>query len=710
MKNSEPTNVPDHHFRVRFKRGRDASSTGSGAQLFRSAVKSLGDKGKQVSGTAKRGGGKQSCRWRASAVSVKQSQFAQRVIVKARIQPSKGKSAGAAIRKHLKYIEREGVSKDGSEGQIFSEEGSLSREEINSFAERGESCRHQFRFIVSPEQGTELELESYTRSLLKKMSYDLGTKLDWVAAAHYDTDQPHIHVIVNGKDECNGDLVISRDYIGTGLRSRAGELATNELGYRSEYDILVGLKKELNADRFTGIDRQLIKAVERSPTGEIDLSVTPSDSRAIIQRNLRLGRLAYLKSTGLADEVRPSVWKLKSDMLDELRDRTKHRQIHDRIQAYAKPEDRVLNVEVIDKDNMASPVVGKVLGRGIANELTDAPFIVISGNDGRTYYAALSPSTERNFDTPIQSGDIVKLEAAIPPATGSADKSILAFSKRDNGVYDADKHLVAIKSNENRFVPNGLSPEAYVNGHVHRLEALASRGHVERLSDRTFRVPENVIDRIEADPSLSSNRAKYLKAEIKVHGSLQAQSRALRYTWLDEQLSENKLSMLTNHVNVSAYQKELRGALVARSQQLQELSLVTTNEKGEIALDPQLRGKLTERELAHVAESIANRYGKYVPLDHAREFKGQLNIIETTHGNAYAIVENKGQFTVINATQTMKEMAGRVVEVTAQPEYSLSSPDRALQQLQARVRAFDVLEIGQGLGRGLNRKHDRSLE
>ena len=62
---------------------------------------------------------------------------------------------------------------------------------------------------------------AFTRELMKDAERDLGTKLDWVAVDHWNTDNPHIHVLVRGKADDGRDLVISREYISQGFRRRA---------------------------------------------------------------------------------------------------------------------------------------------------------------------------------------------------------------------------------------------------------------------------------------------------------------------------------------------------------------------------------------------------------------------------------------------------------------------------------------------------------
>src|SRR5690606_15944921 len=82
--------------------------------------------------------------------------------------------------------------------------------------------RHHFRFIVSPDDTLEMsDLKSFTRDLVGQMEKDLGTRLDWVAVDHWNTEHPHVHLIVRGVRDDGQDLVISRDYLKEGMRDRA---------------------------------------------------------------------------------------------------------------------------------------------------------------------------------------------------------------------------------------------------------------------------------------------------------------------------------------------------------------------------------------------------------------------------------------------------------------------------------------------------------
>ncbi len=145
----------------------------------------------------------------------------RRVVVKARIARHQGKAyRSAPLTSHVGYLKREGVSRDGDKGVMF--DAGTDRADDLAFAERCKDDRHHFRFIVSPEDAAEMtDLKAFTRDLARQMEADLATRLDWIAVDHWNTDNPHVHLLVRGVDETGADLVISRDYISRGLRSRS---------------------------------------------------------------------------------------------------------------------------------------------------------------------------------------------------------------------------------------------------------------------------------------------------------------------------------------------------------------------------------------------------------------------------------------------------------------------------------------------------------
>ena len=146
----------------------------------------------------------------------------RRVIIKSRIVrlAGKGMPRGTnAAKAHLRYIQRDGVTRDGAPGQLYNAlDGEV---DGKAFLDRTDGDRHQFRFIVAPEDGIDYEdLKPLTRRLMTQMEEDLGTKLDWVAVDHFNTGHPHTHIMLRGRDDKGKDLIIARDYITTGMRER----------------------------------------------------------------------------------------------------------------------------------------------------------------------------------------------------------------------------------------------------------------------------------------------------------------------------------------------------------------------------------------------------------------------------------------------------------------------------------------------------------
>jgi hypothetical protein len=169
---------------------------------------------------------------------------------------ARAKSAGKAVDAHLRYLERDGVDRDGQRGKAYS---ALEDEaDGKAFVERGREDRHQFRFIVAPEDSNEMaDMRGFTRDLMRQVENDLETRLDWIAIDHYNTGHPHTHIIVRGVLEGGGILNIAGDYIAHGIRHRASELVTLELGHQSELELQAKLKTEVEAERWTRLDRML---------------------------------------------------------------------------------------------------------------------------------------------------------------------------------------------------------------------------------------------------------------------------------------------------------------------------------------------------------------------------------------------------------------------------------------------------------------------
>jgi type IV secretory pathway VirD2 relaxase len=323
-------------------------------------------------------------RGRAAALSSRSP--GRRVVVMTRIVRHKGQRfRAAALARHLAYLKREGVTRDGQDARVF--DAVSDDADGKAFAGRCEADRHHFRFTISPEDAGQMaDLHGFTRELMHDAERDLGTKLDWVAVDHWNTDNPHIHVLVRGKADDGEDLVISRDYISHGLRQRAAERVTLELGPRTEQEIRSSLEKEVEAERWTSLDRGLQDICDEGG-GIADLRPgEPGEDPEL--RRLILGRAAKLERLGLAEQVGVARWVLKPGLEPALRHlgirgdiiKTMHRAM---TEAGREPDVTRFAVHGVDPTD---PVLGRLVGRGLDDELKGSAYAIIEGVDGRTHH------------------------------------------------------------------------------------------------------------------------------------------------------------------------------------------------------------------------------------------------------------------------------------------------------------------------------------
>ena len=434
--------------------------------------------------------------------------FHQRVTVKSRVVRTKGKGA-RALKDHIRYIQREGVGRDGTEPTPFSSEQDLTRESVTALTQEWGEDRHHFRFIISPEQGSELDLNAYTKRLMDRVSEDLKTPLQWVGVAHHNTDNPHVHVILRGKDERGEDLVLSRDYIARGMRALAEELATRELGLRNEFDIQRDIQKSIRQQRITPIDRGLEKEAALSPERLVDLRLAPASGQdfAIRGRTNRLARLQFLEEMGLAKELEAGVWRIDERMIDRLETLgTKNdviKLLHRRMRGVADGVDVHFVTPTAANDGT---IVGSVLHTGLADELHDRRFMLVEGTDKRVHHVML-PDGSRKSGNPEQ-GDTVAVRITSEAQLTKSDHNIAEVAARHEGIYRAPDHEREILGVVN--LPPGVSARDYVENHRRRMNSLNRMGLVEEIGADSWRVPSNLVQ------TLSERRRTFLSVEVLV--------------------------------------------------------------------------------------------------------------------------------------------------------------------------------------------------
>lgn len=307
----------------------------------------------------------------------------QRVIVKALVSRHVGKGAvrAGALASHVAYLGRPGAGADGARPGFFDR----TNDDVEaSLVTRGWSGdRHHFRFIVSPEHGDRIaDLRGYVREVMARVSADLGeSDLRWVATCHYDTDQPHAHVLVRGRRADGRDLVIPRAYMGYGFRARAQEVAQERLGDLSRVEAERRVWKESQADRFTGFDRRLLAAADERWT--VDDGVGANDAWAALTR----GRLRHLEGLGLATRTGRR-YRLDPEI------ETKLRTLQSRRDVIRTMNQRRLEgareVRLLGEGR----VKGVVMKTGFHDEVGATPFMVVKDGDGIEHYARVKAGSQ----------------------------------------------------------------------------------------------------------------------------------------------------------------------------------------------------------------------------------------------------------------------------------------------------------------------------
>lgn len=126
----------------------------------------------------------------------------------------KGASGAARAKAHVNYIQyRRGEDRENDRPREFFSsdrehiQGREVKQDIDNL-DRSKVVAH--KLILSP--GVQnIDMQKYTRDLLKEVGKEKGLDLDWRAVVHRNTDHDHAHVIVFGKDKNGREVLFDRD-------------------------------------------------------------------------------------------------------------------------------------------------------------------------------------------------------------------------------------------------------------------------------------------------------------------------------------------------------------------------------------------------------------------------------------------------------------------------------------------------------------------
>ena len=558
----------------------------------------------------------------------------RRVIVKARIVKLAGKGLGSATA-HLRYLQRDGTTREGERGLLYGP----GDEAIDgkAFLDRGAGDRHQFRFIVAPEDGAEYEdLKPLVRRWMSRVEQDLGTKLDWVAVDHFNTGHPHSHVMLRGKDELGKDLVIARNYMTHGLRGRAAELVDLDLGPRSTAELLRAAAREIDQERLTNIDRRLLRSVGED-------GVVVAAHRDSVEQSLRAGRLQTLERMGLAEDVGHGRWKLADGLDSTLRRmgerndiiRTMQRELRDHA-----PERIAEDMVIHDPATHPAPVIGKVISRGLSDEHADRHYLIVDGTDGVSRYIDIGLSQAETL-----TGSVVQISPATA-AVRQVDRTIAEVAAANGGTYSVDQHLFH----------DPRTSEAFVQTHVRRLEAIRrATDAVDRQSDGSWIIAPDHLQRVEAYERHKASETP-VRIETLSARPVEQLARHNGVTWLDKELLADTPTEFGRGFGV-----EVRRAMLLRQQWLIEEDLLV--QKGEqVRARPNMLATLQQRELRTVAAQLSRELGlPFRQAESGEHLEGVYRKAVTLGGSKFALVERARDFTLVPWRAELERELGRQV-------------------------------------------------
>lgn len=667
-----------HPFRVRVGKGKGEASPR--AASLSKAVRAMSAKkggGRAAGAGGVRGG-------RGLAVRAGSAQR-QRVVVKARVvRNPPGRAGKRALRDHLNYLERDEVGEDREKGRAFNAEGDLTREEVSEFIDRVSDDRHHFRLIVSPENGAQLNLEEYAREFMRQTEADLGTPLDWVGAVHLNTDNPHVHLTIRGVDERGADLVINRDYIAHGMRESAQDIATRYLGPRLEADIDRQRAENMRAERMTPIDRRLVDRAKDREDGLVSTRA-PQEQESEYSQRARLteiGRLQHLEAMGLAEEVSVGMWALDPSLEQRLRDMGERRDIIKQLHSRLGPKERPRDLVLYNKEAPAGvEISGEVIDRGSVSELSDQRYVVVNGVDGKAYHVTLSRFSEQP-GREARIGSVVTLKTVERPAATRADENIAEHAARHGGIYDAQVHRDEVLRAGK--LPMGADPAEYVERHVNRLEGHARRKLVEGIDNGQFKVPADLIDKLQKAASRARDSGSHVAVVRESALSLREQMSASGPTWLDARLAAGEHLKPRQLIGESRFEGRVRAALRGRLANLRNRGL-TEERDGSTQLRTLALDELYGQEHAAAAGALSGRFGEHVLLRPGQAFAGKVERIQELASGPHAVVAQDGRFALVQASPAMSRQLGNQVEVSV--ARGRGSPSIAMpSQLQQQVR------------------------
>lgn len=574
----------------------------------------------------------------------------RRVVVKVRYAANGGGGV-APLRAHVGYLAREtktveqapiGAVKEATPDPTLAvdylERGGIADQANLTFYDRTSAevdaravtaswsgdARH-FRMIVSAEDGAALgELKAFIRELMSGFEAKLGTKLEWLAVDHHDTDNPHTHVLIRGRRPDGQDLFIPSQLIASGVREHAQEIVTRVLGPRLDADLVKERFNDIGRKAITSLDRELLSAGRAG-------AFVPS-------RTDLVARLERLEGWGLAAR-RADGWRLATDLTSRLRSLAERDQV-ERLVSSVRPDGEHFRLLEADR---TSPVIGELIHVGPVDELDDRLLAVIETGGGELRYARFERHQDLAILAGVQPGALISIEPNVPELRPS-DEAVARIASRTGGIYSAAGHA--------ELEP--LSDRRVLEANIRRLEAMRRAGLVERAGNGDFLIGDDHLGNAMTFEERLVARAPF-SARVVSYWSLSEQIEAQGLTRLDKVLAGQAEGPAGN----SRIARDFEHALQQR-----RLFLIEQGWMREHEIGPSLQAmrKLATRELEQQARQLAKELGIPVLTYEARQVSGiYARRIDLAQGRV-ALILGERQANLVPWRPALERFAGRQVE------------------------------------------------
>jgi hypothetical protein len=599
----------------------------------------------------------------------------QRVIVKTHVSRHRPGKARGSVTRHASYLGRDSASADGRPGVFYdaSRDAVDAKSEVVGWAQD----RHHFRVIISPERGQDIpDMTAYVREVMARMQNDLGTKLDWIGINHHNTDNPHAHVMIRGLREDGSDLVIPRQYLSHGMRERACDVATELLGERTVEQVQEAKRKEVEAERFTSLDRMIERCMEG---GRIDVSPARSIGFAPEDRGLVAARLQFLQTLGLAEKREGMWWTMEGDFKQTLRDLGARNDVIKQLYATLGTEaGRVHRMGA--GTELPQPVAGVVIALGNADEVSDDRFVVVRDARGQAHYGRVPEGDEYRA---IRIGSLAELGAAAQRRQEVAQQ-IVAVARAQDGIYSAEAHDAHLRELHPDWMDRQI--ESRVRSASARLGFVAGyeASGVQAIGEGRYQVNADEFGRFSQRTSTRTD----VRAVASYSLSEQAQAKA--QTWLDRQaFGQNPDERLAS---IPAVQD----ALEQRRQWLVEHGYAQRSDAdgGNVRLTPGALKRLAAEEREAADGKLEERYDRPVSeLVQGGSVTGKYQGIEELHGGRRMVVITEDDVFVAPVRRAPEASVGDVVNVQRTTDRGIQVERSVEQSLGDRSQSYlDGLE------------------